>query len=66
MIPDPAQWVKGSGIAALAGEATSVAQIQSLAQELPYATGAAIKKRETDRKNKPREYWVIEIKIVVF
>ena len=45
-IPGLAQWVKGSGIAALAGEATSVAQIQSLAQELPYATGAAIKRKK--------------------
>ena len=39
-IPGPGQWVKGSGIAAPA------AQIQSLAQELPYAAGAAIKKEK--------------------
>ena len=37
-IPGPVQWVKGSGVA------TAVARIQSLAQELPYAKGAAIKK----------------------
>ena len=34
-IPSPVQWVKGSGIIA-------VAQIQSLVQELPYAKGAVI------------------------
>ena len=33
-------WVKGSGIAA------ATAQIHSLAQELPYATGVAIKKKK--------------------
>ena len=38
MIPGLGQWVEGSRIA------TAVAQIQSLAQELPYALGAAIKK----------------------
>ena len=37
MIPGLVQWVKASGVAA------AVAQIQSLAQELPYAVGAAIK-----------------------
>ena len=42
-IPGPAQWVKGSGVAAVA-QVTAVALIQSLARELPYATGAAIKK----------------------
>ena len=38
-IPSLAQWVKGSNVAA------AVAQIQSLAWESPYATGAAIKKK---------------------
>ena len=33
-IPSGTQWVKGSGMAA------GVGQIQSLTQELPYATGA--------------------------
>ena len=42
-IPDPAPWVKGSGIATYAAVA---AQIQSLAQEPQYAAGAAIKKKE--------------------
>ena len=40
LIPSPAQWVKGSGAA------TAVAWIQSLAGELPYAMGVAIKKLE--------------------
>ena len=39
------EWVKGSGIAAAA------AWIQSLAQELPYATGGAIKKPTKQKKN---------------
>ena len=39
MIPGPAQWVKGSGIAA------AEAHTQSLAQELLYATSAPIKKK---------------------
>ena len=38
MIPSPAQWFKGSDVAA------AVAQIQSLVQELPYAVGVAITK----------------------
>ena len=37
LIPDPVKGVKGSSIA------TVVAWIQSLAPELPYATGRAIK-----------------------
>ena len=36
----PTQWVKESSVAIAA------AQIQSLAQELPYATGVAIKKKK--------------------
>ena len=39
-IPSPAQWVKRSGVAA------TVAQTQSLAMELPYALGVAIKKKK--------------------
>ena len=42
-IPGPAQWVKGFGVAAAPVRITAVAQSQSLAWELPYATGAAIK-----------------------
>ena len=43
-IPGPAQWIKGSGIAAAAVYFVAVAQIQYLAQELPYAVGMAIMK----------------------
>ena len=44
MSPNLVQWVKGSGVAAAAAQVTATAQIHSLAWELPYATGAAIKK----------------------
>ena len=44
LIPSLAQWVKGSGIAAAVVYVTTAAQIHSLAQELPYAECAAIKK----------------------
>ena len=43
LIPSPAQWVKRSGIASVAAQVITVAQIQFLAWELPYATGPAIK-----------------------
>lgn len=39
LIPSPAQWVKGSSIAAVAAQVTAVAQFQSLAQELPRVIG---------------------------
>ena len=39
-----AQSIKGSSVAAAAAQVTAVAQIQSLAQELPYATAVVIKK----------------------
>ena len=38
------QWVKGSSIAPAATQVTAMAWIQSLAQELLFALGAAIKK----------------------
>ena len=44
LIPGPAQWVKGSGIATAAAHVTAMAWIQSLAWELINAMGAAIKK----------------------
>ena len=47
LIPRPVQWIKGFGVAAAVAQVTAVAQIQCLAQELPYAVGAAIK-RETE------------------
>ena len=43
LIPGVAQWVKGFGVAAAVAQVTAGAQIQSLAQELPYTMGAAIK-----------------------
>ena len=43
LILDLVQWVKGSGIAVAMVKVTAVAQIQSLAQVLPYA----IKKKKS-------------------
>ena len=42
LLQPPVHWVKGSGVAAVAVQLTAVAQIQTLTQELPYATNAAI------------------------
>ena len=44
MIHSTAQWIKRSGIASAA--ALAMAQIQSLARELPYAMGVDIKKQK--------------------
>ena len=41
LIHSPEHWVKGSGVS-IAAWVTDAAQIQSLAQELSYAMGAAI------------------------
>ena len=51
LIPGPAQWLKGSGIATAAAQVT-VAWIQSLAQQLPYAMDAAtkLKTKQTNLK----------------
>ena len=49
MIPGPAQWVKGSGIA------TAAAQSQPLAWELPDATGAMIKKKKKKKEEKKKK-----------
>ena len=53
MLPFPglAQRVKGSGIAVIVAWLAAVAWIQSLAQELTYAVGAAIKK-QTNKQTK--------------
>ena len=51
MIPGAAPWVKASSIATAAAWVTDEAQFQSLAKELPYASGAAIKYKKED-KNK--------------
>ena len=45
MISGPAQWVKGCSMAAAAAQVSAAARIQSLAWELPYAKGVAIKKK---------------------
>ena len=47
MIPGPLQWVKGSGIATAVAEVTAVARTQSLAGNLSYAAGVAIKKKKS-------------------
>lgn len=41
-IPGSAQWIKGPSVAAAMALVTSVAGIQSLAREHPYAGGEAI------------------------
>ena len=41
LIPEPAQWVKGPGVAAAVVEIVPVSGIQFLAQELQNAVGAA-------------------------
>ena len=43
-IPSMAQWVKGYGVVSAAAWVAAVAQIQSLTQKLPQATGAQRKK----------------------
>ena len=45
----PQAVIKESGIPAAMVQVTAKARIQSLAQELPYAKGAALKRRERDR-----------------
>ena len=52
MIPDLVQWVKGSGISMTVVGVTAVAQMQSLARELPCAMGEAIKKKKKRKKKK--------------
>ena len=47
------QWVKGSGVATAAGSVTAVAQIQSLAWELPYATSAVLKQNKAKQSEVP-------------
>ena len=49
-IPSQELWVKGSSIATAVVQVAAVAGIQSLAQELPYIAGAALKKK-TKKKN---------------
>ena len=46
LIPSPVQWVKGSSVATVVAQVAAAALIQSLAQGLPYATGAAKKRKK--------------------
>ena len=46
-----AEWVEGSGISAAEAWFTAVAQIQFLAQELPYVLGA-VKIKQSEGKTK--------------
>ena len=50
MIPSLVQWVK------ISSNPTAVALIQSLAWELPYAMGVAIKKKERKGEKKKYQY----------
>ena len=51
-----AQWVKNPTVVA---QVTAVAQIQSLAQELPYAASAAMKRK--GRRKEGRTYFQLKI-----
>ena len=51
--PWPGAVGHGSGIAAAVVEVETVAQTQSLAQELPYSGGIA---KKEEKKDKPRKY----------
>ena len=50
MIPILARWVKGSNAATVVAKVAAAAQIQSLAlaQDVPYASGEAIKKKKSN------------------
>ena len=52
LIPSPGKWVKGASTATTKAQVTAVAQIQSLAQELPYAMGVAIQKKSLNGKKR--------------
>ena len=56
-IPDLTQWVKDLALpqAVLRGCGVAAAPIQPLARELPYATGAAIKRKKEKKKEKKKE-----------
>ena len=59
----PAQWVKGCGIAAAAAQVTAAAQIQSLAQKLPYAADVDIKTITTTKTHKKPPHYYISIDV---
>ena len=48
MIPGPAPQVKDPALPQLQCRPTAAAQIQSLAWELPYAAGAAIRRKKSE------------------
>ena len=50
LVPSLEQWVKESGVAAAVAWVTAPARIQSLAWELAYAVGAAIKKKKKKKE----------------
>ena len=53
--PGPVQWVKGSGVAVAVAWVVTEAWIQSLAQELSYAMGLAIKtNKQTNKQTKKK------------
>ena len=47
-IPDPVPWVKGSSISTAVAPVAAATRIQSLAWELPYAMGVAIRKKQSN------------------
>ena len=53
MIPNPAQWVKGSIVDAARAWVAAAAWIHSLAWELQEAMGAAKKKKKKKKKKPP-------------
>ena len=59
-VPVVMQWVKGSRVATAVVQFAAVAWIQSLAQELPYAAGAAVKTNNQPptkkRKNRKKKF----------
>ena len=52
LIPSPAQWVKGSSVVTAVILVAAAAQIQSLAQGLLHARGAAIKRKNNKQAKK--------------
>ena len=55
-VPTVVQWVKGSGFASAVLQVTAMAWSQSLARELPYAMGVAIKKKKKKSRGLKLQY----------
>ena len=64
-IPGLSQWLKGSSIASAVAQVAAAAQIQSLAQKLPYAAGVAIKSKKEKKKEPPTYSTLYSYRIVV-